>query len=188
MDFIEIFLIALGLSMDAVAVSTTNGLSYPNLSKDKRLAAPLLFGLFQAGMPCLGYFAGGLFSDFITRYAGVVVLIILSLIGGNMMKESLRSRKEDCSEGSSAPEKPPLPYRTLMMQAVATSIDAFAVGVSFSATHTNLAVAASVIGLTTCVLSLFAYFLGRKSGPHLGGKAEFIGGLILVMIGIKSVF
>ena len=142
MSIWEIIMIGIGLSMDAAAVSMTNGMVYPKTCRTKILSMPLFFGGFQALMPLLGYFASGVFADFLSRYSGIIVLIILGVIGGKMVYDGLHPRKEE-ETGCS------LTYRMLLIQAVATSIDAFAVGVGFSAMQVNIVQAVSIIGVTT---------------------------------------
>ena len=182
MTIYEVLLIGVGLSMDAGAVSMTNGMVYDNIGKAKTFAMPLFFGAFQALMPLLGYFAGGLFSDFICRYSGIVILAILGFIGGKMVKDGF-SHGDDMHEVTKK-----LTYKILLAQAVATSIDAFAVGVGFVAGRTDIAFAVSLIGATTFILSLAAIFIGRRFGDLLGSKAEILGGVILICIGIKAMF
>ena len=181
MSIWEIIMIGIGLSMDAAAVSMTNGMVYPKTCRTKILSMPLFFGGFQALMPLLGYFASGVFADFLSRYSGIIVLIILGVIGGKMVYDGLHPRKEE-ETGCS------LTYRMLLIQAVATSIDAFAVGVGFSAMQVNIVQAVSIIGGTTLVCSFIAIAIGKKLGNMLGKKAQILGGLILIIIGIKGMF
>lgn len=181
MGIAEIILIGLSLSMDAFAVSVSNGMVYQNLSRKRMLAMPVAFGLFQGIMPICGFFLGNLFAEWITRYAGMIALLVLGWIGVNMIRESL---KEEEQKSISAD----LDFRTLLFQAVATSIDAFAVGVSFCAIGVNIFSSAGIIALTTFLCSLVAVLVGKKLGKLLGQKAEILGGLILIIIGIKSCF
>jgi len=188
MTTIEILLIGVALSMDAVAISITNGMVYTKLSMLKYLAIPLFFGVSQGLMPLGGYFVGGIFADIITKYSGVVILLILGVIGVKMIKEGVqKSRRRNTSENT--PEyKKDLLIGTLFVQSVATSIDAFAVGVGFNAVRVNIFYAASLIALTTMVLAGLALIVGRKFGDILGSKAEIFGGVILIVIGVKAVF
>lgn len=179
MSFGEIFLIGIGLSMDAVAVSITNGMAYPRAGREKGLTQPLFFGVFQAVMPLAGYYAGGLFSEIIDRYAGLVTLLILGFIGGKMIYDAFHPDPEREGKGC-------LTYRLLLVQSVATSIDAFAVGVSFSAMRVHILPSVLTIGATTFVCSLAATLLGKKCGDALGAKAQLFGGAVLVLIGIKA--
>lgn len=181
MSFLEILLIGIGLSMDAAAVCMTNSMAYRGTKRAMVLSQVLFFGFFQALMPLLGSLACGFFSEFITRYSGIVVLIILGVIGGKMIFDGLRCEKQDIPCGE-------LTYKILFFQAIATSIDAFAVGVGFSAMQVDILPAVLTIGITTALCSLAAIWLGKKFGDILGHKAEVLGGCILVLIGIKALF
>lgn len=183
MALMEIVLIGVGLAMDAVAVSMTNGMVYRNLGVKEYIAMPVLFGVFQAIMPLIGNFAGGLFANFISKYAGIVILLILGVIGGKMIKEGFEHRSE--------PKKVAIGKRlnlgVLIFQAIATSIDAFAVGVGFSAMQVNIIQAVVIIAIVTIILTTIAIVIGRKFGDILGSSAEILGGVILVVIGIKAI-
>lgn len=181
MSFLEVFLIGVGLSMDAVAVSMTNGMVYRGAGIKKLLVMPVFFGIFQAVMPLLGYYAGNLFAAFIQKYSGIVILAILGIIGAKMIKDGFCHGQEEYSV------KKTLTYKILFMQAVATSIDAFAVGVGFAAGNVFVFSAVTVIGVITMLLSLCAAFAGRRFGNVLGAKAEVFGGAVLIAIGIKAV-
>lgn len=180
MGIIEILLIGLGLSMDAVAVSMTDGMCGRELSRSKTFLIPASFGFFQALMPLLGYYAGSLFSEFLDAYAGIVVLLILGVIGGKMIYDGLRKEEERACRR--------LTGLTIFLQAIATSIDAFAVGVGFSAMRVQILSTVLLIGATTFVCSLAAVFVGKRFGNWLGDKAQILGGIILILIGIKSLF
>lgn len=182
MGIAEIALIGVGLSMDAVAVSMTNGMVYRNLRRVNYVAMPVFFSLFQAGMPLIGYFAGGLFADVITKYSGFVILLILGIIGGKMIKEGIAHFRSQ----EPVPGKDMTPG-VLIFQAVATSIDAFAVGIGFSVIHISILPAISLIGVITAFLVIVAILIGRKFGDILGSRAEVLGGVILVIIGIKAI-
>lgn len=181
MGFFEIFLIGVGLSMDAAAVSATNGMCYKNIKLKNSIVIALAFGIFQGIMPLIGYYAGSIFSTAFARMDHWVVLVLLSLIGGKMLYEAL-SHKDD---GNDANDCKVLTFKLLTLQAVATSIDALAVGVSFVTLSINIFVAVSIIAVTTFILSLVAVYLGKKFGTLLNKKAEMLGGLILIGIGIK---
>lgn len=183
MGLIEMLLLGVGLSMDAFAVTVTNGLGYPNLSKGNKIAMPVAFGLFQGLMPMLGYFAGNLFAEFISKYAGIITLLVLGYIGGNMIKESLSKDEEE-----EETHEDQYTFKVLILQAIATSIDAFAVGVSLAALQTNVVLACSIIAITTCILCFGALYVGKKFGEVLGDRAQTLGGIILVLIGIKALF
>ncbi len=178
MHIAEIILIALGLSMDAAAVTMTNGMVYGNCSPGKKIAMPLLFGGFQALMPILGYYAGSFLGDFMNTYASYIVLIILGALGIKMIVEGLRKHENRA--------KPALTYPVLLTQAVVTSIDAFAVGVGFAALNADVITAGAIIGCVTAVITFISIFIGRKFGDLLGSKAEILGGAILIAIGINS--
>lgn len=173
----EIILIGLSLSMDAFAVSISSSMAYTDLTRMKKLSMPIAFGFFQFLMPVLGYFLGGLFSVIIDKYAGIVAFIILAIIGGNMIKEGIMGDDESTEHEYT--------FKTLILQAIATSIDAFAVGVSFSALGVHIFSSSTIIGITTFVCSLFAVAMGTKIGERVGDKAVIAGGIVLVCIGIK---
>ncbi|MFV0516129.1 MAG: manganese efflux pump MntP family protein [Aminipila sp.] len=183
MTLVEIVFIGVGLAMDAVAVSMTNGMVYRKLNTRHYIAMPLFFGAFQALMPLIGNYAGSLFASVISKYAGIVILIILGIIGGKMIKEGIDHMKNheiSCVNKS-------LTLSVLIFQAIATSIDAFAVGVGFSAMRVDIVLAVSIIAVVTAVLVSIAIIIGKKFGDILGSRAEILGGLILVIIGVKSV-
>jgi putative Mn2+ efflux pump MntP len=171
--------VGLGLSMDAAAVALCSSMAYRETPRALRLALPLSFGFFQGLMPVLGFFLGGLFSDFLSRYSGAVTLVILVFIGANMIKGAQEDKCGKCADK--------LTLRSLLLQSIATSIDAFAVGVSFFAMAVNLALAAPVIAVTTFCCSLLAMLLGRRLGDRFGKNAEIAGGVVLILIGIKAV-
>lgn len=186
MSIIELFLIAVGLSMDAFAVSIGNGLSMKKNQPKAALAIAFSFGLFQALMPTLGYFLGTAFEQVIREFDHYIALVFLGFIGGKMIFDGikeLRARKK----GEEAEEKGfKLSFGTLMIQAVATSIDALIIGVSFAALpDVNIWAAVVLIGITTFAISLVGVFFGKKFGQLLGSKAEVFGGIVLVAIGVK---
>ncbi|MBQ9992904.1 MAG: manganese efflux pump [Firmicutes bacterium] len=182
MNYIDIFLIGIALSMDAFAVSVTNTLVYKKYSP---IAIALFFGAFQGLMPLGGFFAGSVFSAFISRYSGLISLIILGFIGGKMIWDCLHPDEVDCS----GREK--LTYKILFLQAIATSIDAFAIGVSFVGEsfitqQAGIFMPALTIAIITFCLSMLAVQLGKRTGNLFGDKMELIGGAILILIGIKN--
>lgn len=188
MGFIEIILIGVGLSMDAVAVAMTNGMVYKHTPKQKVIAMPILFGLFQGLMPLIGYFAGGLFEEVLCKYAGFLVFLILGFIGGKMLRDAFGGDEEveDAeSQGEGRAEKV-LTYKVLVIQAIATSIDAFAVGIALSAMQVSIVPAVISITVITALCCSLAIFIGKKCGDILGNKAEIIGGVILLFIAIKA--
>lgn len=179
MGFWEILMIGIALSMDAFAVSLSGGMVYTDMKGAKKLWMPIAFGLFQGIMPIAGFYLGSIFSAAISKWSGWVVLVILGLIGLNMIREGIFSKEDDNAVRS-------LTIKIVLVQALATSIDAFATGVSFAAAHAPLFTAASIIAATTFTLSLIAEFIGNRLGKHLGNVAEILGGVILIIIGIKS--
>lgn len=180
MNLMDIILIGIGLSMDAAAVSITNGMAY-RMSRDKKLTMPVFFGVFQGLMPMLGFYVGGVFSQWLTKYSGVIIFVILGFLGTQMLREGLSH------ELSEKKEPTMMTYGVLFMQAIATSIDAFAVGVAFCAMGmTSVWFPALVICITTFFISLFAVFLGKKFGEMLGKKAEVFGGSILLLLALKA--
>ncbi len=179
MSYIEVFLIGVGLSMDAFAVCASNGIVYKNANKRWGLAMALCFGAFQAAMPTIGYFLGSAFTEYIKAFDHIIALVLLGFIGGKMIVDAIRG--DDSDESGLT-----LTVPVLLLQGVATSIDALAVGISFAALESvNIATSVTIIGLTTFVLSIIAVFLGKRFGKLLNNKAQLVGGLILVAIGVK---
>lgn len=190
LGLLEIILLGVALSADAFAVTISNTFVYASESKRRLVLMPVMFGLFQGLMPLLGYFVGGLAAEVIERYAGVITLVILGIVGGNMIREgaeALLHPGEDEAEHA-GPVAKRLTMVTILAQAFATAIDAFAVGVSLRAQAVNIVVAASIIALTTFVLCLVALAMGRKLGEVLGDRAQVAGGIVLVLIGLKAFF
>lgn len=190
LSLLEINLLGVALSADAFAVTISNTFVYASESKRRLVLMPVMFGLFQGLMPLLGYFVGGLAAEVIERYAGIITLVILGIVGGNMIREgaeALLHPGEDEAEHA-GPVAKRLTMVTILAQAFATAIDAFAVGVSLRAQAVNIVVAASIIALTTFVLCLVALAMGRKLGEVLGDRAQVAGGIVLVLIGLKAFF
>lgn len=181
MSLIEITVLGIGLAMDAVAVSMTNGMVYRNLKPINYISMALFFGIFQGFMPLLGYYFGNVFAVIISRYSGIVIFVILSVIGSKMIYDGIRYK---CGEDESGKK---FTIVVLIFQALATSIDAFAVGIGFTAAKVSIIPATLIIACVTAVLVLFAIYLGKKFGDLLKNKAEIFGGLILVIIGIKTI-
>ncbi len=177
MGFWDIFTIAIGLSMDAAAVAMSNGICMDKPKFKTAFLIAFLFGLFQGIMPLIGYFAGSTFSSFISNIDHWVAFGLLLVIGGKMIADSFKSEDQDC--------KVFITIRLLLVQAIATSIDALAVGVTFAVTEVNILNAVSIIALTTFAISLASVYIGKKFGNFLESKAELLGGIILVGIGIK---
>ncbi len=178
----ELFLIAVGLSMDAFAVSISDGIVMKN--RRKGVLAAFLFGLFQAGMPVAGYFLGSAFAEFITRFDHYIALVVLGFIGGKMIYESIGELRSKNTDEPSAVKEPS--FGGLILQAVATSIDALVVGVSFAALKVDILPAALFIGIVTFAICIAGFFGGRKFGELFGAKASILGGAVLVCIGLKT--
>lgn len=181
MEISTLFFLALGLAMDASAVSISNGLCYRNIRAKQMVLTALTFGVFQAIMPVIGFYVGTVFSSAIVAYDHWIALLLLSLIGGSMIREAIKELKgpEEC-----VLEKE-FTLKILLLQGVATSIDALAVGVSFSLMKTDILTAALFIGVITFVCCIICAVLGKKFGAYLKEGAKFFGGTILILIGIK---
>lgn len=178
MTLLELFFIAVGLSMDAFAVSVCKGLSTRELKAKHYLAVGLWFGGFQALMPTLGYLLGSSFEGYINRFDHWVAFLLLAIIGGNMIKESLEKDEEKLDDSFA--------FRTMLVLALATSIDALAVGITFALLpDVNIVAAVSFIGVITFVLSAAGLKVGNIFGMKYKNKAEFAGGVILIIIGLK---
>lgn len=187
MSLPEIILIALGLSMDAFAVSITLGLSVKRPGTKEVIIPGVFFGLFQAFMPAIGYFAGVFFADKIQDFDHWIAFVLLGIIGGKMIMESF-SKKESVSVqiGEEAREKS-FHFIKMSVLAIATSIDALAIGITFAFFKINIFKAVIIIGLTTFFLSMLGVKIGNIFGTKFKSKAEFAGGAVLVILGIKIV-
>ena len=177
MDALAILLIAEGLAMDAFAVSLCKGLALRKASFRDMLVAGLWFGGFQALMPIAGYCLGAAFYDLISAYDHWVAFLLLFAIGANMVREGLSGEEEEVDADMGA--------RTMLLLAVATSIDALAVGISLAMGEDGILAPAAAIGLITLAMSMAGVKIGSLFGDRLGKKAEVLGGLILVAIGTK---
>ena len=177
MSLIELFIIAVGLSMDAFAVSICKGLSMQKMSWKNAVIVGLYFGGFQAGMPLIGYILGSQFKNAITSIDHWIAFILLGIIGFNMIREAL-NQEEECVDCSVSPGN-------MILLAIATSIDALAVGVTFAFLQVRIVPAVSFIGSTTFILSIIGVKVGNVFGTKYKSKAEFAGGLILVIMGVK---
>jgi putative Mn2+ efflux pump MntP len=178
MSFIEILLIGIGLSMDAVCVSMSNGMCFRDTKLKRALIIGLAFGVFQGLMPLIGFFAGSIFARQIAIIDHWIALVLLAFIGIKMIIDAIKNEEDSCPAKFTA--------KLLFVQAIATSIDALAVGVSFAALRDiNILVAVCIIAITTFILSTMAVFIGKKIGTKLNSKAELFGGTILVLIGLK---
>ncbi len=179
MGLLDLFVLAVGLSMDAFAVSVCKGLSLGKIKNKHMCIAGLWFGGFQALMPLIGYMVGSLFADMIAQYDHWIAFILLALIGGNMIKESFGSDEEinnsmDC--------------KSMFILAIATSIDALAVGVTFACLDVKIVPAVLFIGIVTFILSAIGVKIGSIFGIKYKSKAELAGGAILIIIGLKILF
>ncbi|MGM9588114.1 MAG: manganese efflux pump MntP family protein [Candidatus Limivicinus sp.] len=176
MGFIELLLIAVGLSMDAFAVSVCKGLSVKKVGVKHAALAGLYFGGFQFLMPVIGYLLGFRFESVIESIDHWVAFVLLAFIGGNMIKESF-GKAEELNDDFGV--------KTMLLMAIATSIDALAVGITFAFLEVQILPAAGLIGVTTFLLSFVGIYIGNAFGTRYKSKAELAGGIILVVIGVK---
>ena len=181
MSILELFLIGVGLSMDAFAVAICQGLCMPKLNWRHAGVIALFFGGFQALMPFIGWLLGAQFSGYIQSIDHWIAFVLLGLIGGNMVREALSPEEE--TEACAVNTK--LDYKQLFLMAVATSIDALAVGVTFAFLEVSIVPAISIIGCTTFCLSLVGVAVGNFFGARYKKRAELAGGIILALLGIK---
>ena len=182
MTLLEIFLVGIGLSMDAFAVAICKGLAMPTINRKQTLLIAAYFGVFQALMPLTGWLLGSQFARHVTKMAPWIAFVLLAWIGGNMIRESLSKKEED-----EEVEPAELRHKELFMLAIATSIDALAVGVTFSMVELAIPIgaAAALIGCTTFAISVGGVFVGHIFGARYKNRAEFVGGAILILIGVK---
>lgn len=192
MTLVEIIVLGVALSADAFAVTISNTFVYATESRARLMLMPIMFGLFQGIMPVAGYLLGGLAAEVIEAYAGIITLVILGFVGGNMIREGVSAlmgkggEDGEPEESGAGPVAKRLTLVTVLAQAIATAIDAFAVGVSLRAQAVNVVVASSIIALTTFLCCVVALVLGRKLGEVLGDRAQVVGGIVLVIIGLKA--
>lgn len=176
MSIWDLFILAVGLSMDAFAVSVCKGLSLGKIKPKHMCIAGAWFGEFQALMPLIGYFLGSFFAEMIEKYDHWVAFVLLAIIGGNMIKESFgKDEKVDSS----------MDVKSMLLLAIATSIDALAVGVTFAFLQVQIVPAVSFIGVITFIFSAVGVKIGSLFGTKYKSKAELFGGIVLVLIGIK---
>jgi len=178
LSFLELILIAVGLSMDAFAVSICKGLSTGGSQKRNALIIGLFFGGFQGAMPLIGWGLGTGFAPYIIPFDHWVAFVLLAIIGGRMIWSALHPEQEDSSCQI-------LKLKEVMLLAIATSIDALAVGITFAFLHVSILPAASWIALVTFSLSFLGVLIGNRCGSSLGKRAELVGGVVLVFIGAK---
>ena len=177
MQLWELFVIAVGLSADAFAVAICKGLSFKKLSIKNCTTIGIYFGLFQGIMPLIGFILGISFQEIITQIDHWIAFILLSIIGLNMIKDSLSKEQEKLNQK--------INFKVMFPLALATSIDALAVGITFAFLKVNIYLAISIISITTFFISITGVIIGNKVGNKLEKKAELLGGLILIMIGLK---
>ena len=177
MGLIELFLIAVGLSMDAFAVSVFKGLAMPKCTFKKVAIVGLWFGGFQALMPAIGYVLGAQFQEAIASIDHWIAFVLLALIGGNMIHEALDNDEEEADAS--------LNVKTMFLLAVATSIDALAIGITFAFLKVNIIPAVCFIGIVTFIISFAGVKIGNVFGARYKNKAEIVGGIILILLSLK---
>lgn len=180
MDLTELILLSAGLAMDAFSVSVCKGLSMKKINYLGGAVTALFFGAFQAIMPLIGYFLGSRFERYITSFSHWVAFILLGFIGGKMVFEAIHEDDENETESAYR-----LDIKELFVLAVATSIDALAVGIVFATEKANVALSVTMIGVITFVLSFIGVIIGNKFGSKYEKKAEIAGGAVLILIGLK---
>lgn len=181
--FIELVLLGVGLAMDAFAVSICKGLAMKKVNKKQALVIGLFFGGFQALMPFVGWILGRGFSNYIESVDHWIAFGLLALIGGKMIVEVITDKEDDTV--SIEEMDPPLDIREMFVLAVATSIDALAVGISLAALERPIVESVTIIGITTFIISIAGVYIGNFFGSKYKKKAELVGGIILVLIGVK---
>lgn len=173
----ELILIAIALAMDSVAVSIASGSKYKNINFATTIKIALFFGIFQGFMPLIGYFLGNVFASFVDSFDHYIAFVILVYLGYRMIQEAREGDFED--------EVKDLKNKTLLILAIATSIDALAIGITFSFQEIDILYAVSLITIITFVLCVFAVYIGKFLGGFLEDKAEYLGGIILIILGFK---
>ena len=177
MGIVELLLISVGLAMDAFAVSVGKGMTLKRVQPRHALTAGVWFGGFQGLMPLIGYYVGRSFSEYVVSVDHWIAFGLLVLIGLNMIRETIWGDDEE--------QDSDFGVRTMLIMAIATSIDALAVGVSMAFLDVNIWISAAVIGIVTLIISAAGVYLGTVFGARLGSKAGIVGGLILIAIGVK---
>ena len=177
MDILSLVLIAVGLAMDAFAVAICKGLAMKRPEIRSILIVGVWFGFFQALMPVIGYYLGAAFYDYIAAYDHWIAFILLAVIGVNMIREALSDEEEGVDADTG--------FRTMLVLAIATSIDALAVGISLAMTGDDIVTSAVLIGVITFLISAFGVKIGSLFGDRFGKKAELVGGAILIVIGLR---
>lgn len=187
MNLMGIFLIAIGLSMDAFAVAISKGITMKSLRMKSALRIAGFFGFFQGFMPLLGWLIGVKFSNYVVKFDHWIAFILLASIGGKMVYEAYKNQDE-CAVDVTSDKEEALSNKILLVLAIATSIDALAVGVGFAFLQVEIVKAAIMIGIITFIISFIGVVMGRKLGCLFQKKAEIFGGIILVLIGVKILF
>lgn len=177
MSLRELFILAVGLAMDAFAVSVCKGLSVRKAGVKECCIAGLYFGGFQALMPAIGYFLGVQFKEYITNIDHWIAFILLGLIGFNMIREACSGEEEEADDR--------MDVKSMLLLAIATSIDALAVGITFAFLKVNIVMAVSTIGVVTLIISAAGVYIGHIFGAKYKAKAELAGGIILILIGLR---
>lgn len=180
MGIFEICVVGIGLAMDAFAVSVCKGLSMKKFSTNKAIKIGLYFGMFQAIMPLIGYLLGVTFQDLVVSIDHWIAFFLLGFIGIKMLKESFESESANRNDN--------VDFKTMIVLAIATSIDALAVGITLAFLETNIYTAIIIIGIITFFLSVVGVKIGNKFGDKFQNKAEIIGGAMLIFIGLKILF
>ncbi len=176
-NLISTFLIAVALAMDAFSVSMTKGFTQKNLTNAQILYYGLFFGGFQFIMPIFGYFCGNVIANIVESLAPIVGFILLLIIGLNMIRESLTGDGEEITDNFS--------FKEVTLLAIATSIDAFAVGITIALLKDPLLISSAIIGVVAFAFSIAGIFIGKKLGDYVGDKFQILGGVILIIIGFK---
>ncbi len=183
MDFITLFLLAFGLAADAFAVSVTNGMCSCKITRRHAVLTALTFGFFQALMPVLGFVLGNTFAEIVSRFQHWIALLLLSAIGVNMLTDAMKESKtpdvQICTTLNTFRAK------NLILQGIATSIDALAAGVSIAVLNINILTAALIIGFITFLLCTIGVYIGKRFGTILGFRAKILGSIVLIGIGVK---
>lgn len=177
MGIVEITLLGIGLAMDAFAVSICKGLSMKKMNWENAIIIALYFGIFQALMPVIGYFLGTTFESLVTKFDHWIAFVLLLAIGGSMVKEAFSKEEENKNDK--------VDFKTMSILALATSIDALAVGITFAFFEVNVLLAVTIIGLITFIISIIGVKIGNRFGDKYQSKAELTGGIILILLGIK---
>ncbi|AMD17411.1 membrane protein [Methanobrevibacter sp. YE315] len=177
LNLISITLVAVALAMDAFSVSMTKGFTQKNLTKQQILYYGIFFGGFQALMPILGYFCGNVISSIVESLASIIGFILLLLIGINMIRESLSHDEDEITDQFS--------FKEVTLLAIATSIDAFAVGITIALLKDSILISSFIIGIVAFLFSIVGVYIGKRIGHFVGDKFQIVGGVILILIGIK---